>query len=108
MISNFKKLFSFSKKEIDSAFKDAKIKKQDLGLKLLQAKQENLDFGKLLIIIPARTGKAHDRNLIKRRIKAIFYEHKLYQKPIISIIFVYKPALNLTFEQLKDFLVQNV
>jgi ribonuclease P protein component len=75
---------------------------------LLQTKQDNLDFGKILIIIPAKTGKAHDRNLIKRRIKAIFYEQKLYEKPIISIIFAYKPALNLTFEQLKDFLTKNI
>ncbi|MFA5075433.1 MAG: ribonuclease P protein component [Candidatus Babeliales bacterium] len=108
MISNFKKLFSFSKKEIDSVFKIAKIKYQISGLKLLQASQNNFDYGKLLIIIPAKTGKAHDRNLIKRRIKAIFYEQKLYEKSINSIIFVYKPALNLTFEQLKDFLVQNI
>ncbi len=77
------------------------------GLKLLQAPTER-DFGKLLVIIPKKSGKAHDRNLFKRRTKAIFYEEKLYQKPSVFILLVYKNAMKLSFEELRDFLVKAI
>ncbi len=106
----FRSLFTFSKKEIHSYFKKAKFKNKINGLKLLQTNPEKPDqeFGKLLIIIPKRSGKATKRNLIKRQIKAIFYEEKLFKNPLISILFVYKTAMELTFDQLKVFLVKSL
>ena len=106
----FRQLFTFSKKDIQNYFKKAKFKNKIDGLKLLQAKPEkdNPEFGKLLIIIPKRSGKATKRNLIKRQIKAIFYEEKLFKKPLICILFVYKSAMELSFNELKDFLVKNL
>ena len=104
-------LFSFPQKEIRQAFQKAKLKNKINGLKLLQIVSNELDekysFGKLLIVIPAKTGKAVDRNKIKRQIKAIFYEERLFEKPLISILLVYKPALKLNFEQIKEFLVKS-
>jgi len=58
---------------------------------LLQLSSEELDekpsFGKILIIIPGKTGNAIKRNKIRRQIKAIFYEEKLFEKPDILVIF---------------------
>ncbi len=75
---------------------------------LAKEKTPPLSHGKLLIVIPRKAGKAHERNLIKRRIKAIYYEEKLYEKSIISIILVREEATKISFEELKKFLVKNL
>lgn len=101
----FKNLFSFSQSEIDTTFKSAKQLKSMLGLKLLQAPMlEKQEHGKLLIITPRAVGKAHIRNLIRRQLKAIFYENRLYAFNGKLIILVYKPAIELSFNQLRLFL----
>lgn len=96
----FRNLFLFSKSEISQAFKDAKFIAQEDGLKILKS-SENQDFGKLLIIIPKMYGKANKRNLLRRRIKAIYYQKKLYENKHIFIIIASKLAQNLDFESLK-------
>src|SRR3990172_6229526 len=111
----FKNLFSFTQKEIDYAFKNVKGVKKSTGLRLIQAPllpdvSDKIDLpsqphGKLLIITPRKTGKAHIRNLLRRRAKAIFYTHKLYQKPVSSILSLYHEAASLSFEQLEAFLL---
>ena len=121
----FKDYFKFNQKEISLIFKYSKIKKQIDGLKLLQLpiealkkikpeelsnifeKQIESNQGKILIITSRKVGKAHKRNKLRRQIKSIFYEEKLFKKPVISILITYKQALNLTFEQLKEFLVKS-
>ena len=100
--------FSFSKKEIDKAFEKAQDTAKCPGLKLIKTSVQSPEYGKLLIIIPGKTGKSHERNRIKRQIKAIFYEEKLYAHKFLSIIIVYKEALDLDFEQIKKFLVKNL
>lgn len=102
----FKNLFSFSQSEINIAFKSAKPLKMVYGLKLLQAPMlQKQEHGKLLIITPRATGKAHLRNFIRRQLKAIFYEHKLYAFKSTFILLVYKPAIELNFNQLTSSLV---
>ena len=104
----FRKLFSFSQKEITDTYARAKIIKKVLGLKLLVAPLDitshgsTENHGKLLIVISRKTGKAHVRNLLRRRIKSIFFEQKLYQKPTRSVLIVYREATKLTFEQLQQ------
>ena len=107
---SFKKVFSFIPPEIASAFQHARAKKYTHGLKLLESPlmlPEGCpipDHGKLLIVTPRACGKAHERNRIKRQARAIFYEEKLYQKPMMWILLVRKGATDLTFDQLKKFL----
>lgn len=107
---NVKNLFRFEKKEIDSTFANAQTKGYITGLKLLQAPIHNKEqtFGKLLIITPRKAGKACKRNKIRRQLRSIFYENQLYNKPVNSIIFIYKQALNLSFDNLKKFLQENI
>ena len=103
--------FHFSQNEVDLTFEHTKLVNQIDGLKLLQAPlqaiSKDLKYGKILIIISQKVGKAHERNLLRRRIKSIFQEEKLYKKSIISILLTYKPATRLSFEQIKEFLVQS-
>lgn len=110
MDAKFTELFRFEKKEIDGTFQNSTLKANFKGLKLLQApmQRESQSFGKILIIASRKTGKACKRNRIRRQIKSIFYEQGLSKTLSNFIILVYKPALDLKFEELKDFLVKNI
>ena len=105
---SFKSLYSFSKKEIDTAFKEVHPAGSILGLKLLQTPPSEKPHGKLLIIIPRAVGTAVVRNKIRRQIKAVFYEERLYEKLVTSIVLIYKQATKIGFEELKKFLVKNI
>lgn len=130
---NFKDLFRFSQKEVSCLFKNATIKCSWRGLKLLQAPlncfdsvldsghesgkpslesnnklESNHKFGKLLIITPGASGKAHQRNLFRRRVKDIFYTNKLYLYPVNSVLIAYKNAMVHDFDHLKEFLIKNI
>lgn len=100
----FKDLFRFAKKEIDDVFKNASFKAGEQGLRLLQTEAKS-PLGKILIITPRRSGPAVKRNLFKRRVKAIFYENKLYLKPVISVLIAGRRGTNLSFDELKNFLI---
>lgn len=101
-----RKLFTFTRQEVASTFEIAQAKKYGHGLKLLGAPcPEGLSHGKLLIVTPRACGKAHDRNLIRRRLKEIFYTEKLYTKRVTWILLIRKQAIELTFDQLKEFLI---
>ena len=62
------------------------------------------DFGRILVITPAKSGSAPERNLIRRRLKAIFYEEKLYTSSFSWIIFIKRESQAYTFLQLKELL----
>ena len=102
----FRNLFSFSKKEIDAAFKNARVQASIRGLKLLFSNQPAIDHGKLLMIVPRAFGNAPKRNRIKRQLRSIFYEEKLYEKKTTGILLVYREAQAFSFDQLKEFLVK--
>lgn len=106
-MKTIKKIFDFTQAEIKTAFEQATLKDKVYGLKLLQAPTTQ-DFGKILIVIPKKVGSAPVRNKIKRQVKAIFYEERLYENPITSILLVYKAAAKMDFEQIKAFLTKNL
>ena len=66
------------------------------------------NFGKLLIITPGASGKAHQRNLFRRRVKDIFYTNKLYLYPVNSVLIAYKNAMLHDFDHLQEFLLKNI
>ncbi len=104
----FRKIFSLTKDEIACALKTAHTKKYQHGIKILEVplncSQEPVNFGRMLIITPRASGKAHDRNRIRRLIKSVFYEEKLYQKPGLWVAIVYRRAMDLKFEDMKKLL----
>lgn len=107
MTISFRSLFSFTKKEIDYTFSNAQCINRRPGIKLLQAPAlEGMSFGKLLVIIPGKSGKAVARNKFRRQTQALFYENMLYNKPKLSILYVHKQGLDLTFDELKKFLLR--
>jgi len=100
-ISN--KLSRFSEQEVAKLFKKAKRVLKHPGLDILCSPTEK-DFGRILVITSRKVGKASKRNLIRRRIKAIFYEEELYEKRLDCIVIVKKEGINLSFNELKSIL----
>ncbi len=96
-------LSRFSRDEVRQVFRKAKIKKKIEGLEFFLAPRL-FEFGRILVITPRKTGNAPERNKIRRRLKAIFYEEKLYEQPYDCIIIVRKEAIQLSFDQLKKIL----
>jgi ribonuclease P protein component len=102
---SFRTLFSFTKPEVDATFAAARLRRKIKGFTLLAAPAT---AGRLLIVIPRAVGKAHDRNLLRRRLKSIFYEERLFEQPFTFIVLTYKSATEWSFEDLKKFLVDGV
>jgi len=98
-----RQISTFSEKEVTRLFKKAKrvFKAHTMDILCAPAKH---DFGRILVITSGKIGKAHKRNLIRRRLKSIFYEEKLYKNRLDCIVIVKKEGLNLDFKQLKEIL----
>lgn len=102
-------LFSFSKPEVDAAFASATLCCRMPGIKVLASPAAaDQPHGKMLIIIPRRAGKAHDRNLLRRQIKAIFYTQKLFVPKMNYIVLVYEQAVGCPFDQLQTFFCRHI
>jgi ribonuclease P protein component len=102
--SLFKSLTSFSFGDVGALFTKARriVANEQLELRRGPTKREG--FGRILIIIPKGVGSAPIRNLLRRRIKHIFFEEELYKIPHDWILIVRKPAAEMSFDQLKLFL----
>ncbi len=104
MPSIVNKLSKFTTREIDCLFKSARrvIKSQECTILLAPAQKS---IGRVLIIASRKVGNAPERNLLRRRIKSIFYEEKLFDRSRDCVVIVYRKAVFLSFEQLKDLLL---
>lgn len=117
MVISPKKLYKFSQKEITWLFQQPAVAHYKTGLKSIQIpispdpKSTPADvsfpsYGKLLIITARKSGKAVDRNRIRRRLKAFFYQEKLYTQLLYTVIFVHPPAMKLTAQELRAYLLR--
>jgi ribonuclease P protein component len=93
------------RKEIQVLFKRSQKVYTSAGLVIAIAPRSHQDFARLLIIIPKKVGSAPERNLIRRRIKAIFYEHKLFTGNIDWLFFVKPASKSLDFATLKNIIL---
>ncbi len=93
----------WSRNEIIALLHSAKRVCRHAGLDIAVAPVDGL--GRILIIIPSRVGTAPQRNRIRRRIKAIFYENKLYEKGFNWVFFVKPAASCLSFQELHALII---
>lgn len=105
--TNFSLITKFDSQEAKKFFKKAKIRKKIEGLEILIAPR-SFDYGRILIITPRRSGNSPERNKIRRRLKHIFYENEIYEKPFDFVIIVSKNAISLNFDQLKEILINSL
>lgn len=63
-------------------------------------------LARVLPVTPAKAGNAPERNLFRRRVKALFHEYNLYEGMYDWIVFA-KPGISgLSFEQLEELFQQ--
>lgn len=100
-------LSRLSKAEITQLYRKAKRAFRHPGLDILLAPKPR-ELAKIIVVTPARIGNAPERNTVRRRLKAIFYEHELYNSPYDCMIIVKKDGVDIPFEQLQQMLVTTV
>lgn len=106
---SFRNLFRFSESEISFLKSGCICIAKRPGLKLFVGPQEpRPGHGKILILIPKKTGNACTRNLLRRRIKNIFYQEKLWTSGIVFLLIVYKEAVDIPFSELSNFLKMGI
>ncbi len=96
-----KRLSHFGKNEVSRFFKTAKRGFKNPNLDILLLPQAH-DSGRILAVISAKIAPAHLRNFIRRRLKAIFYEEKLFLLGYDFIIITKTAGLHLPFQKLKE------
>lgn len=98
---------NFSKKEIDHLFKNSSAVYKSKELVILTTPCL-LSFGRILLITSRKVGNAPQRNLLRRRGRAIFYEHKLFELKKDCVVIFKAPATKLTFDQFKKILEKSM
>lgn len=96
----YRSLFRFTSQEASELFERIAFFKKQHGIDIRIALKEN-SYARLLIIIGKQAGIAAQRNLLRRRIKEIFYRKKLYNNPFDGIVIIYKEAQRLSFKELE-------
>ena len=100
-----KRISKFTTREIDHLFGHARSFFKDESCTILLAPRQG-EFGRILIVTSRKVGNAPERNFIRRRVKAIFYEEKLYERTVDCVIIAKKKLVGLSFSQLKDILLE--
>lgn len=74
----------------------------------LRQSPKNDPIGRFLIIVPKKVGNAPERNLIRRRLKDIFYKNELYKLNFDWIIFAKPNILKLSFGKLSFLILSHI
>jgi len=73
----------------------------------LQNKLEVQVGGRFFIIISRKVGGACERNKLRRRLKAIYFQEGFYRYPWVTIIIGYPGATKYNFAQLKQLVMRH-
>src|SRR5438128_12670464 len=94
------KLSSFSQPQVKHFFKHARALLRHPFLTILCCPAAN-PIGHILVVTSRKVGNAPTRNKIRRQLKAIFYEEKLFELGFDYAFIIKKEATNLPFDELK-------
>ncbi len=94
-----KHLSDFTQKEIAAIIRKSSRAYKSPGIDILMVPALK-DFGRVIVITPRKVGNAPERNRIRRRIKALFYEHRLYEYLFDTCIIIKKPGIKYTVSEL--------
>jgi len=102
------RITKFTQKEVDQLFKKSHRILHAPQATILAAPREK-DFARLLIVTPRTIGNAVRRHLLRRRIKHIFYQQKLFEQLKFDIVIIAKkPLVALDFDQLSELFLKTV
>lgn len=100
-----KQISSFTQSEIKELFKTTRIviNQEKIVMRVGPAKKE---IGRLLLVISRKVGSAPQRNLLRRRLKSIFYQDKFYTLHKDCIIIARPGITTIPYEELRTLLQQ--
>lgn len=98
------RITKFTKKEIDCLFHNARCVFRHPAFIILSIPRQ-LDFARILIVASKKVGNAPQRNRLRRQVKAIFYQEKLFNIHHDCAIIFYKKASSLSFDELKKLIM---
>lgn len=99
-----RELTHFTQHEIDYAFKNARRVISQPGIHILLAPAQK-PLGRILVIASRKIGNAVVRNKLKRQLRSIFNENKLFEHPFDCII-IFKSSSQFAFEDLKSLMLK--
>ncbi len=107
MAALIRKITQFSSREIDSLWKKARRVVRHDGLHLLKAPRSG-ELGRILMVIPKRIGNAPTRNKLRRQIRHLFYENKLFNGDSDWIVIARPGASEIPYATLQELFTQAV
>lgn len=96
----FRSLTRFTRSEVEKLFSQARRVLRSPHFTILLS-PKNGDHARILVVLSRKTGNAPERNCARRRIRAIFYEEKLYTKDCDAIFIGQKGIAHVSFDQLR-------
>jgi ribonuclease P protein component len=100
-----KRISRFTSKEISHIYSTARRAVRHPGLDIL-CTPATKDAGRILVITPGKVGTSPQRNLVRRRLKSIFYENKFFELGFDCVVIIKKPGVDLSFEKLGKLLAK--
>lgn len=107
MVRLARHITQFERKEIENIFSHAKKTMQCPAFTLLKSPAQK-SFGRILIITSRKVGNAPERNKTRRRLKSIFFEEKCWLTLFDWAIIIKKPAVTLSFDELKNLFLKGL
>jgi ribonuclease P protein component len=104
MPSISQQLSTFTRQEVDNFFKSAHATKKTRAFTCLMAPRTKA-FARILVIASGKSGSAVERNRIRRRIKALFLENKLFDYPNDCVIIVKQTAGLAELQDIKNLIL---
>lgn len=101
----FAEISRFSKKEIDQLWNTARRVVKHPSIHILRGPALK-PTGHLLIVASRKVGSAPERNQLRRRLKSIFHEEKLYEKGFDFIALIRPGIATVSFQELKALMLQ--
>lgn len=99
-----KDLSRLTRSEISAIFDKARCLLRHTSLTLLCAPTP-ASHGRVLVITSKKLGNAPARNKIRRKIKALFYEEKLFTHMVDCVFIIKKPGMALSLQELKELIL---
>jgi ribonuclease P protein component len=94
-------LSQFSTAEVRTLFDTGRLAFKNSGMTVLYAPRTK-EYGRILVVTSRKVGSAPARNLIRRRLKALFYEEGWFNLPYDFIFIIRTPATHYTYQKLKS------
>jgi ribonuclease P protein component len=85
-------------------FRNQQLRTKLAGFSLFSAPAQEGEPGQLFIVASRKVGGACQRNKLRRRLKAIFYQEGLYKERLVTALICYPGAAEKEYAELKRIL----